>query len=139
MGTHRFKIEGTEYEVQVGQRAGNSVRVNVNGKAYDVELEDAAPAAAAPASAPVARTVSAAPPPAVSRGGEMHAPISGVVLRIEVQAGQRVTRGTVLLILEAMKMENEIFAAADGVVQSIDVKPQQEVREGDLLLVVTAG
>lgn len=142
MGIHRFIIEGTEYEVQVGQRSGREVRVNVNGKAYDIEIEDVeaagTSAAAAPrASAPAKPKAAASATP--SRGGPIQAPISGVVLRIDVQPGQRVVRGTTLLILEAMKMENEIFAAADGVVQSVEVKPQQEVREGDVLLVIAAG
>lgn len=135
MGTHRFVIEGTEYEVNVGRRAGKSVQVSVNGRAYDVNLLEAEPAER-PA-APMAPRAAHVPRAVADAGsGAMRAPISGVVLRINVTVGQRVTRGTVMLILEAMKMENEILAGADGVVKSLDVKPQQDVREGDVLLVI---
>lgn len=136
MGTHRFAIEGTDYEVQVGTRSGNTVRVSVNGKSYDVELPQAAvPAAAATvaSSAPVA-AVASAPAPVAGGSGQSRAPISGVVLRVDVQPGDKVSRGGVLLILEAMKMENEIVAANDAVVKTVHVKPQQDVRDGDVLV-----
>lgn len=137
MGTHRFVIEGTEYEVDVGPRAGNSVQVSVNGRAYDVDIAGAEPAAAPSVAARTAPRVPEQPrASAVAGRGEVRAPISGVVLRIDVQVGQKVTRGTVLLILEAMKMENEILAFEDGIVKSLGVKPQQDVREGDVLLVI---
>ena len=142
MGTHRFTIEGTAFEVEVGQRAGNRVTVVVNGKSHEVELANADSGARGPAGAvsPVAiRSLPTVAPPVVAGAGEVRAPISGVVLAVHVQVGQQVKRGTVLLILEAMKMENEIFAEHDGVVQSVDVRPQQEVRDGDLLLVVARG
>lgn len=134
MGIHRFAIEGTDYEVEVGGRTGNTVRVSVNGKDYDVEVNDGRAAAVAPAATSSAASSAYSPAPVAGGSGEVHAPISGVILRIDVQPGQKVTRGTVLLILEAMKMENEIVAARDGVVKSIQAKPQQDVREGDVLL-----
>jgi biotin carboxyl carrier protein len=142
VGTHRFTIEGSGFEVEVGRRVGNRVTVVVNGKSYDVELAEDSPASRAVASAvtPVAiRSLPHVAPPVAAGAGQVRAPISGVVLAVRVQVGQHVKRGTVLLILEAMKMENEIFAEQDGVVQSVDVRPQQEVRDGDLLLVVARG
>lgn len=138
MGIHRFVIEGTQYEVNVGSRAGTSVRVSVNGKDYDVELggteQQGDAVREAPRAAPV--VTSSGPRPASASRGQVRAPISGVVLRVEVQPGQKIQRGTVLLILEAMKMENEIIASEDGTVQSLNVKPSQDVREGDLLVVI---
>lgn len=138
MGIHRFVIEGTEFEVEVGPRQGNRVAVNVNGTEYQVDIAGSA-AAAAPAPVRIeARPAPAAPPPRPASGGsgEVRAPISGVVLRIAVTVGQQVTRGTELLTLEAMKMENAILAWQDGVIRSVDVKAQQDVREGELLVVI---
>jgi biotin carboxyl carrier protein len=142
VGTHRFTIEGTAFEVEVGRREGKRVTVVVNGKSWDVELADADSGTRARAGAvsPVAiRSLPHVAPPVAAGAGQVRAPISGVVLAVHVEVGQHVKRGAVLLILEAMKMENEIFADHDGVVQSVDVRPQQEVRDGDLLLVVARG
>ena len=145
MGTHRLVIEGREYRVDVGARAGNRIQVTVNGRAYDVELSDGA-AAPAPAATAAAATpapaaprpptpVPSAPPPVAAGGsGDVRAPISGLVLSVAVAEGQQVTVGTVLLVLEAMKMENEVFAPVDGVVTKVSVEPQQEVAQGDPLV-----
>jgi biotin carboxyl carrier protein len=84
----------------------------------------AAPVPAPPASAPA------------GGGGEVRAPIPGVVLTVDVEPGQKVTVATKVAVLEAMKMENEIYAGADGVVSAVHVKPQQEVRQGDLMLTI---
>jgi biotin carboxyl carrier protein len=135
LGTHRLVIEGREYQVDVGARRGNRVRVTVDGRAYDVELSDGrqrvapAPAGASPALAPAPGGGS----------GDVRAPISGLVLSVAVTEGQRVTAGTVVLVLEAMKMENEVFAPIDGVVTKVRVAPQQEVAQGDPLIVIEAG
>jgi biotin carboxyl carrier protein len=140
---HRFLIEGTEYEVEVGTRVGGTVPVTVNGRAYEVEL--AGGSAPSPVlNAPVApRPVAVAPPPPpaptlVAGGtGEVRAPIPGVVLSLAVSAGEKVAASSKLLVLEAMKMENEIFAGVAGVVAAVHVKPQQEVRQGDLLVTIS--
>ncbi len=140
MGTHKFKIDGKDFEVEVGTRLGSRVDVKVNGANYAVEIESGS---ATPTPAPVAAAAptpvpAAAPQPAAGGGGgEVRAPISGVVLSIEVSAGQVVEPTSKILLLEAMKMENEIFAAMNGTVAQIHVQPQQEVREGDLLATIT--
>lgn len=143
MAKHQFVIEGEKYEVEVGTRMGNSVEVTVNGKSYAVEVSGGAaasiaprPAVAAPAPAPVPPRP--APPSGVA-AGEVRAPIPGVVLKVSVEPGQSVTATTELLVLEAMKMENEIFAGTDGVVDRVLVRPQQEVSQGDLLVTIKAG
>jgi glutaconyl-CoA decarboxylase len=145
MATHRFRIEGKDYAVEVGARSGDTVQVTVNGRSFAVEVDEsgyyAAPAAAPaprPAPAPVAAASApaAAPRPTVAGSGEVRAPISGVVLNILVSVGQAVTARTQVLVLEAMKMENEIYAAIDGKVAIVHVQAQQEVREGDLLVTI---
>ncbi len=144
MGTHRFIIEGKEYKVEVGTRLGSSVLVTVNGTPYSVELTGSsavpAPVAAAaePASVPRAAAAPAATRPSAAAGGsgQVLAPIPGVVLNVLVGIGDPVTARSKLLVLEAMKMENEIFAGIAGVVTAVAVKSQQEVRQGDLLVTI---
>ena len=126
-------------------------RVTVNGKAYDVDVEEmgagapaAAPAAvAAPAAAPVAVPAAApapvpasAPAPAAGGAGAIEAPMPGKVLKILVSQGAPVTAGQLVLILEAMKMENEIYATAAGTVTQVGCKEGDSVNTGDTLLVI---
>lgn len=109
-------------------------RVNVNGTVYEVELEEitgAAPAAsvAAPAAAPA--------PAAVPAGGEkVCAPMPGNILAVNVSNGSAVKKGDVLMILEAMKMENEIMAPCDGTVTSVSVTKGAAVESGALLCTI---
>ncbi len=123
-------------------------RVKVNGKEYEVEVEeigaaaDSLPAApmAPPASVPQAaqsaiastpKTTTAAQAPA---DGKIAAPMPGTVLRIICSNGQTVKKGDALLVLEAMKMENEIQAPADGKVEELKVSEGQSVDAGDILV-----
>ncbi len=110
-------------------------RVTVNGTAYEIELEELtgaapAPAAAAPAPAP-------APAAAAPAGGEQVAsPMPGTILDIKVSQGASVKKGDVLMILEAMKMENEIMCPCDGKVASINTSKGAAVESGTLLCVI---
>lgn len=136
-----MKINGNDYEVAVKDVNGQNVEVEVNGKAYTVELAEspkaekprpvvARPAAAAPApSAP-------APRPAAGAAGATKSPLPGTVLSVNVTVGQAVKAGDVALVLEAMKMENNISCGRDGVVKAVYVQKGDNVLEGaDLLLV----
>ena len=120
-------------------------RVNVNGTAYEVEIEEmngapaAAPVAAAPAAAaPVAAAPAApAPAPAASGAGEsITSPMPGNILAVNVAAGDTVKKGQVLMILEAMKMENEIMAPHDGKVTAVAVTKGAAVESGALLCTI---
>ena len=109
-------------------------RVNVNGTVYEVELEEmtGAPSApAAPAAAP------AAPAAAPAAGGEkVTSPMPGTILSVNVAAGDAVERGQVLMILEAMKMENEIMCPCDGTVTSVSVTKGTAVESSTLLCTI---
>ena len=109
-------------------------RVNVNGTVYEVELEEitgAAPAAAAPVAAP------ADAPAATPAGGEkVCAPMPGTILSVNVSNGSAVKKGDVLMILEAMKMENEIMAPCDGTVTSVAAAKGAAVESGALLCTI---
>ena len=109
-------------------------RVTVNGTAYEIELEEltgAAPAASAPAAAP------APAPAAASAGGEqVTSPMPGTILDVKVSQGAAVKKGDVLMILEAMKMENEIMCPRDGTVASVNASKGATVESGTLLCVI---
>jgi glutaconyl-CoA decarboxylase len=133
----------------------NRYKVTVNGTAYDVLVEDmggaqacyapaAQPAAAAvapvaaapvPAPAPVAAPIPAAAP-APAGASVVEAPMPGKILKISVAVGASVSSGDVLLILEAMKMENEISAPAGGTVREIRAREGDSVNTGDVLIVL---
>lgn len=109
--------------------------ITVNGTAYDVTVEEGAGSAAA---APAASAKPAAKPAAKKSVGagaiKTTAPMQGKVLRIPVKPGQAVKKGDVLIVLEAMKMENEIQAGQDGTVASVDVAVGDTVETGQVLL-----
>lgn len=122
--------------------------ITVNGQTYEVEVEEiggatvaapkAAPVAApapkaAPAAAPAPKAA-AAPVPAGAQS--VTAPMPGKILSVNVKAGDSVKRGDVLLILEAMKMQNEIMAPADGKVSDIRVSVGQTVATGEAMVVL---
>jgi biotin carboxyl carrier protein len=119
--------------------------ITVNGNTYEVEVEEvggapSAPKASKPTPAPKkaapAPKKKSAPAPAPAGGNTITAPMPGTVLDIKVSEGDSVSNGQVLLILEAMKMENEIMAPADGTVKSINATKGASVNAGDVLIVV---
>jgi glutaconyl-CoA/methylmalonyl-CoA decarboxylase subunit gamma len=123
-------------------------KITVNGTAYEVEVEDiggsSAPApVAAPVSAPApvaapapAAAPAAAPAPASGGGETVTAPMPGKVLKVAVSVGAAVNAGDLLLVLEAMKMENEIQAPSAGTVKEIKVSDGSPVNTGDVLVVL---
>jgi len=118
-------------------------RITVNGTSYDVSVEElsggaapvAAPVAAAPVAAPSPAAAPAAPAPAAGGAGsvKVSSPMPGKILAVKANVGDSVKKGQVILILEAMKMENEVVAPEDGTIASIDVTVGASVESGDTL------
>ena len=106
--------------------------VTVNGVLYEVEVEEVGGAVSAPA-APVAAPAPAAAP-AAAGANAIKAPMQGNIMKVNVQPGASVKKGDVLLVLEAMKMENDIKAPEDGTVASVNVKSGDTVATDDVLL-----
>lgn len=117
-------------------------RVNVNGTDYEITLEalkegeNFAPKAAPAPAAPAAPTPAPAAPSAPVQGETITSPMPGTILDVQVSVGTTVSEGQVLMILEAMKMENEIMAPRAGKVVSVNVDKGASVESGTVLCVL---
>lgn len=106
--------------------------ITVNGNAYDVTVEEAGGDVSAPAAAPkAAAPKKTAPAPKAAAGGApINAPMRGTIVDIKVKVGDKVSNGTVVAVLEAMKMENDIVSDKDGVVAAVCVNKGESVETG---------
>ncbi len=133
MRSYKFKINGKDYAVTIGEAEGRMLSVNVNGADYQVELENAPVAAPAPVqTAAPAAVAPAAPAPAAPAGAgeKVNSPLPGVIVEVSVKEGQAVKAGQKVAVLEAMKMENEIPAPKDGTIIAIHVNKGDSILEG---------
>ncbi len=132
MRNYNITVNGNVYQVAVEEVGGVATQpMSIAPALAPVVVPVAAPVAAAPvAAAPVA------PSPATTGtegAAKVSAPMPGKILDIKVNVGDTVKKGSVIVILEAMKMENEIVASSDGVVASINVSKNQSVEPGDTI------
>lgn len=151
MKQYKYTINDAQFDVTIDSIVGSKAKVEVNGIPFEVEMQgsslveealptvstEAAAAPAAPAAAPAAEP--AAPAAAKSgpgAGAPVKAPLPGVVTKILVKEGQGVKKGETVLVLEAMKMENNITAEADGTVTGICVSAGDSVMEGTTLITI---
>ena len=131
---YKVTLKGKTYEVEVER--GEAMIVDEYAAYAPAPAAAAAPVAAAPvAAAPVAAPAAAAPA-AVATGTPVTAPLPGNVLGVKVNVGDAVKAGQLLVLIEAMKMENEVLAPADGVVKQIVANKGAVVATGDTLLVI---
>lgn len=143
MKDYKYKINGNAYTVSIGDIENNIAQVEVNGVPYKVELEEKA------ASAPVVKKIQPAAAPRTESGAKVIAkpsvsegqsivksPLPGVIMDIKVKVGDTVKPTDVIVILEAMKMDNDIHAGKSGVVKAINVNKGDSVLEGTDLIVI---
>lgn len=135
MKDYKFKIRGNDYSVKISSHEDNVISLEVNGTPYDVELDQEVKTTKTPK---LVRTTAVpkqdAQPLKVSSGlKKIEAPLPGNIFKVNVNEGDAVKKGQTMMILEAMKMENNILAEKDGVVKSIKVTEGQAVLQGDIL------
>ena len=160
MKTYKYKVQGVDYEVEITDVEGKIARVNVNGIPFEIEMQKpinaakhpelaatkasaSAPVAAQPAEkpqAPAAPVAPVAPKPQpaapAGAGTPVKAPLPGTINAINVKVGDIVAVGQVVVVLEAMKMQNNIEAETTGTVTSILVNQGDSVMEGAVMLTI---
>ena len=145
MKVFNYKINGSPYRVVVQSSDQEVVELEVNGTPYTVEIEQKKKKISSGIqrqAPPVSQTKEVAPKPTVTRTAVaagstvVNSPLPGVVLDIKVKEGDAVKRGQTILVLEAMKMENNIQATADGTISKISIEKGATVLEGDELVVI---
>ncbi len=131
---YKITLKGTTYEVEVEK--GEAMILDEYEAKSPVPPAPVAVAPVAVAAAPVAAAPAAAAPAAVAAGTVVEAPLPGNIFAIKVKEGDAVKAGDVLIVIEAMKMENEVCAPSDGVVKQIAVSKGAMVATGDTLVVI---
>lgn len=145
MKTYKYKVQGVEYTVNIDEIEGNIAKVTVNDQPVEVELtEQIRPtqpkrvAVVAPAAPVAAAAPAAAPKPAAAAGAgkKVVAPLPGTITSVEVAVGQAVKAGDTVVVLEAMKMQNNIEAECNGNITSVLVNKGDAVMEGAVLVTI---
>ena len=143
MKEYRYTIDGNKYEVAINEVNDTTAKVTVNGTEYTVEwekpIEEKPVVKVKPATAkPVVPAASAptAPTAAPVSGNTIKTPLPGVIIDVKVNVGDSVTKGQTVVVLEAMKMENNINADRDGKVTAIQVAKGDTVADGAVLIVL---
>lgn len=144
MKDFKFKINGNEYTVHIANVEGNIAEVEVNGTPYNVELDKElrqtkTPKLVRPEAIPTTDThpsVAKTASPGAATSGSIKAPLPGVILDVHVKPGDTVKMGQRLIVLEAMKMENNIDSDKEGRVLDVKVRKGDSVLEGDVLIII---
>ncbi|SJZ59027.1 biotin/lipoyl-containing protein [Porphyromonas cangingivalis] len=149
MKKFNYTINGIKYRVEINSIEGNVAEVTVNGSTYKVELDKEQEVKQMPKPTPVSRpTTTATPKPAAApapaaaapaaggSGAPVVSPLPGVIIGVHCKVGDEVKRGQRILVLEAMKMENDIKADRDGTITSIAVSQGDNVQEGATLVTI---
>jgi len=141
MKAFKFNIFGNDYAVQVHDIDGQTIKLEVNGSEYTVVMEKPVKSTKTPTlvrsqpktvAAPTENTLTTK-----SSTRKATAPLPGVIMEVKVKVGDTVKTGDVLLIMEAMKMENNILAENSGSISSLNVKQGDTVLQGDVLLEIS--
>ncbi len=142
MKEYKYTINGNKYDVAINEVKDTTAKVTVNGEEYTIEWEKPVeekpvvkvqPVAAKPAAAPAAKPAAAT---AAVDGHAIKTPLPGVIIDVKVNVGDTVAKGQTVVVLEAMKMENNINADRDGKVTDIRVAKGDTVADGAVLVVL---
>ncbi|RXQ96174.1 biotin/lipoyl-binding protein [Ancylomarina salipaludis] len=136
MKKFKFTIRGQEFDVDIKEIEGTNAQIEVNGTVYDVEIE---------AKEKVSKTPQLIRKPVINKPGEgqikkstggisVKAPLPGTIIKVNVAVGDSINAGDTLLIMEAMKMENNVLAEKAGTVKSIKVNVGDSVLQDDVLI-----
>lgn len=153
MNKYQYKVQGIDYEVEIAEVEGNIAKVNVNGIPFEIELQKPINAAKHPSmntpkvevpkpATPSQPTAAAQPvsqpaqPAPAAAGMAIKSPLPGTVTDIKVSVGQTIQAGDVVLVLEAMKMQNNIEAEHEGKVTAIYVNKGDTIMEGTVLMTI---
>ena len=152
MNKYQYKVQGVDYDVEIEEVEGNVAKVNVNGIRFDVEMKQpinpastlkkvhvqAPKPVARPSVAPAAPAAAAPAPQAApaGAGSPVKAPLPGTITEVKVNVGDTVKVGDVVLVLEAMKMQNNIESEYEGTVTAITTKQGETVMEGAVLMTI---
>ena len=137
MKKFKFTINGNDYSVDVNGIEDNLARLEVNGTPYNVELHQQIKTSKTPTIVRTAIKQQVKPDIQKQEGGSSHpvvAPLPGSITKLEVGKGDIVVKGQLLLVMEAMKMENKVLADRAGVVENIRVQQGEAVLQGDIIL-----
>ncbi len=135
MKKYKFNIGGNEYNVEILTFEDNVAEIEVNGTQYFVQLEQEIKTPKTPklvrATAPPPKEMK---PLASAKVSLVKAPLPGTILQVKVSVGDQVKKEQTLMVMEAMKMENNILAEKDGTVKTIKVSVNDTVLQGDVLI-----
>lgn len=145
----KLEIQGKDYVVAIEDFGATEATLTVNGKTYTVGLKDLGQQivvenvrsgvtvqAAKPAAAPSAPSAPVPSSGSSSGSAQVMAPLPGLILNVMVKVGDKVNAGQKIMVMEAMKMENDINVGISGTVKSINVKNGDNISEGDVLAVI---
>ena len=146
MKTYKLKINGNDYNVDINEVEGQEVKLSVNGEAYTVTVDQEMKPQRKPVAAPRPTAAASQVAPAASgsvqkanpaaAGNKVTTPLPGTILDVFVNVGDTVKSGQTVVLLEAMKMENNIEADCEGTVKEVKVRKGDSVLEGDILVVI---
>lgn len=120
----KVKVEGKKYQVEVIELKSGNLKLNIEGKEYIIDPKDVMNDKEINLDAPKPNKKT------------ITAPLPGIISEIKVKSGQKITKGTVLIKIIAMKMENEITAKTDCKIKQINIKQNDKVNKGDILLIL---
>lgn len=147
MNKYQYKVDGIDYTVEIEDIEGNIAKVTVNGKPIEVELahtvakhprpKKVTPVASAPVASPATKEEAPSKPQkSAGPGTKVIAPLPGTITEVKVSVGDTVKSGDTVVVLEAMKMQNNIEADHDGKVTSVLVTRGDTVMEGATLITI---